>query len=170
MPEEVYFIWMDPNSMPIALTFLLLHTHTHTRSSSLPSPAPSLSWWCHTHTTPGVLNCYVLNSNPPSWPSRRLCHWLQANLVPDGSSPAAWGSQNPVNRNGRAEWQHECGKSWLKPCMDVYVLLPRQPRESCSELNKAASEDTPCVKSIVRVLLQVSVIFCLRGGGGLDNL
>lgn len=79
-------------------------------------------------------------------------------------------SQNPVNINSGAEWQHECGKPWLEPRMDMYMLLPRQPRESCSELNKAASEDTPCVKNIVRVLFKVSVIFCLRGGGGLDNL
>lgn len=159
---------MYPNSVPIALT---LHPHhTHMLSSSLPSPAPSLSWWCHTHATPGALVSYVLNSKPPFWLSRRLCHRLGANLVPDGSGPAAWGSQNPVNINSGAEWQHECGKSWLEPRMDVYMLLPRQPQESCSELNKAASEDTPCVKSIVRVLLKVSVIFCLRGGGGLDNL
>lgn len=62
-------IVMDPNSMPMALTLLPLCTHM--LSSSLSSPAPSLSWWCHTHATPGVFDCYVLNSNPPFWLSRR---------------------------------------------------------------------------------------------------
>lgn len=119
---------MDPNPTPIALTFFPLHTHM--LSSSLPSPAPSLSWWCHTHATPGAHDCHFLNSKPPSWPSRRLCHRLRASLVPDGSGPADYGSQNPVNINSGAwvtAWVWQVMAQALYGC--VYAIATATTRE-----------------------------------------